>query len=155
MGHVTGAELSAAVSNAGGIGTIGAIGMSTEGLQAEIQRLKNMLIPGTSIAGTVPFGVDLLLPKVGGGARKTNKDYTGGQLNALVDMMIAERVPLFVCAVGVPPQWVVDKMHANGGCCCYLLLNLEYIFRFCCAVCVLVWGRGKYRIKTINTSLLD
>ena len=28
MGHVTGAELSAAVSNAGGIGTIGAIGMS-------------------------------------------------------------------------------------------------------------------------------
>ena len=114
MGHVTGAELSAAVSNAGGIGTIGAIGMSTNGLRAEIQRLKSMLLPGNSIAGTVPFGVDLLLPKVGGGARKTNKDYTGGQLNALVDMMIEEKVPLFVCAVGVPPQWVVDKMHANG-----------------------------------------
>ena len=31
MGHVTGAELAAAVSNAGGIGTIGAIGMSVDG----------------------------------------------------------------------------------------------------------------------------
>ena len=61
----------------------------------------------------MPFGVDLLLPQVGGNARKTNKDYTGGQLNALVDMMIEEKVPLFVCAVGVPPKWVVDKMHAN------------------------------------------
>jgi hypothetical protein len=37
-----------------------------------------MLIPGNSIAGTVPFGVDLLLPQVGGGGRKTNYDYTGG-----------------------------------------------------------------------------
>ena len=80
MGHVTGAELSAAVSNAGGIGTIGAIGMSPEGCRAEVQRLKKMLVPGDSIAGTVPFGLDLLLPQVGGNARKTNKDYTGGQL---------------------------------------------------------------------------
>ena len=40
MGHVTGAELSAAVSNAGGIGTIGAIGMSPEGCRAEVQRLR-------------------------------------------------------------------------------------------------------------------
>jgi len=39
-----------------------------------------MLLPGNSIAGTLPFGIDLLLPKVGGNARKTNKDYTGGQL---------------------------------------------------------------------------
>ena len=109
MGHVTGAELASAVSNAGGIGTIGAIGLSVDGLRAEIQRLKTMLHPSTPA-----FGVDLLLPQVGGKARKTNKDYTGGQLGALVDMMIEERVPLFVCAVGVPPKWVVDKLHANG-----------------------------------------
>lgn len=35
------------------------------------------------------FGVDLLLPQVGGSARKTNKDYTGGQLDQLVDVIIA------------------------------------------------------------------
>ena len=82
---MTGAELASAVSNAGGIGTIGAIGMSPEGLRAEIKKLVAMLEPGDSIAGTLPFGVDLLLPQVGGNARKTNKDYTGGQLEAVGD----------------------------------------------------------------------
>ena len=114
MGHVTGAELAAAVSNAGGIGTIGAIGMSPEGLRAECKKLRGMLEPGDAIGGTLPYGVDLLLPQVGGNARKTNKDYTGGQLEALVDVMIDEKVPLFVCAVGIPPVWVVEKLHANG-----------------------------------------
>ena len=42
------------------------------------------------------------------------QDYTGGQLGALVEVMLSERVPLFVCAVGVPPRWVCDKLHANG-----------------------------------------
>ena len=51
----------------------------------------------SSISDTLPWGVDLLLPQVGGNARKTNKDYTGGQLDALVDVMIEEKVPLFVC----------------------------------------------------------
>ena len=32
------------------------------------------------------FGVDLLLPQVGGSARKTNKDYTGGRLSELIDI---------------------------------------------------------------------
>uniref|UniRef100_A0A7S1WGJ3 Nitronate monooxygenase domain-containing protein n=1 Tax=Alexandrium catenella TaxID=2925 RepID=A0A7S1WGJ3_ALECA len=114
MGHVTGADLAAAVSNAGGIGTIGAIGLSPEGLRAEVKKLKSLLKPGDSIAGTLPFGVDLLLPKVGGNARKTNADYTGGKLGEHVEVMIEECVPLFVCAVGIPDKWIVDKMHAAG-----------------------------------------
>lgn len=28
--------------------------------------------------------------------------------------MVDEKVPLFVCAVGVPEKWVVDKLHAAG-----------------------------------------
>jgi NAD(P)H-dependent flavin oxidoreductase YrpB (nitropropane dioxygenase family) len=76
-----------------------------------------MLGDGSSICGKVPYGVDLLLPQVGGAnARKTNKDYTGGQLEAMVDVMIEEKVPLFVCAVGIPPKWVVEKLHAAGKC---------------------------------------
>lgn len=59
-----------------------------------------------------PFGVDLLLPQVGGGARKTNKDYTGGTLPQLIDIIIEEKAALFICAVGVPPKWAVDKLHA-------------------------------------------
>ena len=108
MAGVAGPHLVAAVSNAGGIGTLGAIGMSPEVLRNCIQQTRAMLHPGK------PMGVDLLLPKVGKGARATNKDYTDGQLEKLIDVLIEEKVELFVCAVGVPPKWVVDKLHANG-----------------------------------------
>lgn len=60
------------------------------------------------------FGVDLLLPKVGEGARKTNYDYTKGNLDALVDIVISSGAKLFVSAVGVPPVHVVDRLHAAG-----------------------------------------
>lgn len=45
-------------------------------------------------------GVDLLLPQVGGNARKTNKDYTDGQLPELIDVIIEGGAKLFVSAVG-------------------------------------------------------
>ena len=106
MAGVAGPDLVAAVSNAGGIGTIGAIGLSPDELRDCIRHTRTMT--------SKPIGVDLLLPKVGGNARKTNKDYTGGQLNGLVDVMVEEKIELFVCAVGLPPKWVVDKMHQNG-----------------------------------------
>jgi NAD(P)H-dependent flavin oxidoreductase YrpB (nitropropane dioxygenase family) len=58
-----------------------------------------------------PFGVDLLLPQVGGSARKTNYDYTRGQLDELIDVIIQSGTKLFVSAVGVPPKHVVDRLH--------------------------------------------
>jgi len=50
----------------------------------------------------------------GGSARKTNYDYTKGQLPELIDIIIEEGAKLFVSAVGVPPKWVVDKLHDHG-----------------------------------------
>jgi len=111
MGSVSGHELVAAVSNAGGIGSFGGVSMSPEALRKEIKFTKELLQPGK------PFGVDLLLPKVGGSARKTNKDYTGGALEQMIDIIIEEKVTLFVSAVGVPDKWVVDKLHAAGIVC--------------------------------------
>ena len=108
MAAVSGPELVAAVSNAGGIGTLGAIGMSPDVLRDCIKRTKHLLHEGK------PMGVDLLLPQVGKGARATNKDYTGGQLEALINVIIEERIDLFVCAVGVPPKWVVQRLHDEG-----------------------------------------
>ncbi|QRW26034.1 Nitronate monooxygenase [Rhizoctonia solani] len=61
-----------------------------------------------------PFGVDLALPQVGGSARKTNYDYTHGQLPELIDVIIEEKASLFVCAVGIPPKFAVDKLHKAG-----------------------------------------
>lgn len=108
MGSVSSHELVAAVSNAGGIGTFGGINMSPKAMKKEIAFCKELLKPGYK------FGVDLLLPAVGGDARKTNYDYTHGHLPELIDIIISEGAGLFVCAVGVPPRWAVDKLHGAG-----------------------------------------
>lgn len=39
---------------------------------------------------------------------------TKGSLNELIDVIIKSKASLFVCAVGVPPKAVVDKLHAAG-----------------------------------------
>jgi hypothetical protein len=72
-----------------------------------------MLKPG------MPFGIDLLLPKVGENARATNYDYTEGNLPQLIDIIVESGANLFVSAVGVPPKWVVEKMHKNGMVYCW------------------------------------
>jgi hypothetical protein len=59
-----------------------------------------------------PFGVDLLLPQVGGGARKTNSDYTEGKLPELIDIIIESGAKLFVSAVGVPPRYT--RTHSRS-----------------------------------------
>ena len=109
MSGVAHAELAAAVSNAGGMGIIGGLTFTPKMLKKEIKELKHLLD-----APDLPWGVDLALPKVGGGARKTNHDYTHGKLPELVDIIIEEGARLFVSAVGVPPRWLVEKMHAAG-----------------------------------------
>ena len=62
----------------------------------------------------LPFGVDLALPQIGGNARKTNHDYTGGKLDELIDITIDSGAKLFVSAVGVPPKRIIDKLHNAG-----------------------------------------
>ena len=109
MNVAAGPKLAAAVTNAGGIGVIGGVGYSPEMLRDQIAELKSYLVDKSA-----PFGVDLLLPQVGGSARATNYDYTKGKLNELIDIVIAEKAKLFVSAVGVPPKAVVDRLHAAG-----------------------------------------
>merc|ERR1712127_317310 len=109
MAGAAGPELAAAVTNAGGLGSIGGVGFTPQALRKTIKMLKDDLEDKNA-----PFGVDLLLPQVGGGARKTNKDYTGGNLPELIDIIIEEKAALFICAVGVPPKWAVDKLHNAG-----------------------------------------
>ncbi len=109
MNVAAGPELAAAVTNAGGLGVIGGVGYTPEFLKQQISTLKGFLNDKNA-----PFGVDLLLPAVGGSARKTNYDYTKGQLPDLIDIIIESKAKLFVSAVGIPPRWVVEKLHAAG-----------------------------------------
>ncbi|TPX38070.1 nitronate monooxygenase [Synchytrium microbalum] len=109
MNQAAGAELASAVSNAGGLGVVGGLSFTPETLKKEIEKLKAALIDKN-----LPFGIDLALPQVGGNARKTNHDYTHGKLPELIDVIINGGAKLFVSAVGVPPKWAVDKLHAAG-----------------------------------------
>lgn len=109
MNVAAGPKLAAAVTNAGGLGVIGGVNYTPDMLRDQIAELKSHLDDKSA-----PFGVDLLLPQVGGSARKTNYDYTKGKLNDLVDIVIEEKAKLFVSAVGVPPREVVEKLHKNG-----------------------------------------
>ncbi|KZT11437.1 2-nitropropane dioxygenase [Laetiporus sulphureus 93-53] len=109
MNVAAGPRLAAAVTNAGGIGVIGGIHYSPKVLQQAIDELKSYLEDKNA-----PFGVDLALPQIGGNARKTNYDYTKGHLPELIDIIIKNRASLFVCAIGVPPKDVVNKLHAAG-----------------------------------------
>lgn len=63
----SGPRLAAAVTNAGGLGVIGGLSLTPAQLKKQIDELKAGLKDKNG-----PFGIDLALPKVGGGARKTN-----------------------------------------------------------------------------------
>jgi hypothetical protein len=119
---IAGPELAAAVSNAGGIGTIGGVTLTPEELKDDLDLLKSKLNDPS-----LPFGVDLLLPQVGGGARETNHDYTEGRLPELVDTIISSGAKLFVSAVGVPPRWVVQKLHKAGVVCMNIVGSPKHV----------------------------
>ena len=109
MARTSSGPLAAAVSNAGGLGVIGGLGYNPDQLREIIHEIKKNLS-----SPDLPFGVDLALPQVGGSARKTNHDYTHGQLDQLIDVTIEEGARLFVSAVGVPPKHVIERLHKAG-----------------------------------------
>jgi NAD(P)H-dependent flavin oxidoreductase YrpB (nitropropane dioxygenase family) len=115
MARTSGGPLAAAVSNAGGIGCIGGLGYTPQQLRDIIHELKSHLN-----SPNLPFGVDLALPKIGDGARKTNHDYTEGRLDELITVTIEEGAKLFISAVGIPPPHVVERLHKAG----ILIMNM-------------------------------
>ena len=92
MGGVSYHELVAAVSNAGGIGTLGASTMSIAQLREEIALTKGLT--------SMPFGVDLLtaLPD---------------QVESGVQAIIEGGARIFVAGLGVPRE-VIELLHAKN-----------------------------------------
>jgi enoyl-[acyl-carrier protein] reductase II len=92
MGGVSYHRLVAAVSEAGGFGCLGAGTMRTDEMVDEIRQVK--------AATDKPFGVDLLtaLP---------------AEMLANVQHVVAESVPVFVAALGVPRE-VIQLCHDNN-----------------------------------------
>ncbi len=93
MGGVAMAELTAAVSNAGGLGVIGGAMLTADGLREEIRKVKDMT--------DKPFAVDLLLAEGMPGLAE--------QIEAVYD----EGVPVFASGLGNPAPYMAE-MHRRG-----------------------------------------
>tara|TARA_B100000795_G_C22750584_1_gene419248 strand:- start:215 stop:1306 length:1092 start_codon:yes stop_codon:yes gene_type:complete len=137
MNGVAGPELAAAVTNAGGLGVIGGVGYTPKFLRETIDDLKEDLNDPNA-----PFGIDLLLPQVGGSARKTNYDYTGGKLPELIDIICTSGCSVFVSAVGVPPRWAVDKLHAANILCMNMIGSTRHVAKALAAGMDIVCAQG-------------
>ena len=92
MGGVSYHALVAAVSEAGGIGTLGASTMSAEELPDEMAKVR--------ASTTKPFGVDLLTAMP-------------GQVERGIQSVIEGGASIFVAGLGVPRE-VIDLLHANN-----------------------------------------
>jgi enoyl-[acyl-carrier protein] reductase II len=93
MGGVSFAELCAAVSNAGGFGTLGMAGRSPDFIKEEMKKVRGLT--------DKPFGVDLLaaVPE---------------SLERTADVIIEGGAKAFISGLGVPPPHLVKKFHDAG-----------------------------------------
>src|ERR1700742_997820 len=93
MGGVSYAVLAAAVSNAGGFGTLGMAGRSPDEIKTEIKKVRDLT--------DKPFGVDLLaaVPE---------------SLERTADLIIEGGAKAFISGLGVPPPHLVKKFHDAG-----------------------------------------
>lgn len=93
MGGVSYAELCAAVSNAGGLGTLGMAGRTHHEIREEIKKTRDLT--------DKPFGVDLLaaIPE---------------SLERSADIIIEGGAKAFISGLGVPPPNLVKRFHQAG-----------------------------------------
>ena len=104
MGWVARADLAAAVSEAGGLGVVGAGStMDGEQLRAEIRRVRELT--------DRPFGVDILFATVRVEGERVAR-YTD-TVQGMVETVLEERVPVLVSGLGSPAA-VVPAAHERS-----------------------------------------
>jgi enoyl-[acyl-carrier protein] reductase II len=104
MGYIARAELAAAVSNAGGLGVVGSTGdLTPDELRAEVRAVK-------ALTGR-PFAVNLLFPTYD---ESPEGRALAAELQAKVEVLLAEEVPILGAGLGVPEKPVLDACHKAG-----------------------------------------
>lgn len=101
MGRETRAELVAAVSEAGGLGNIGAGSWPVDWVREQIRRTRDLT--------TKPFAVNLLLPFVG---------------EEQVELLLEERVPVVSTSWGDPAPYV-ERSHEAGALVMHMVQTVE------------------------------
>jgi enoyl-[acyl-carrier protein] reductase II len=120
MGGVAYAEVCAAVSQAGGFGTLGMAGVPPERIREQMREVRRRT--------DRPFGVDLLaaLP---------------ADMEAAIDVIIAEGATAFVAGLGVPES-VIERCHAAGVLVMSLCGKVSHARRAQAAGCDAVVAQG-------------
>ena len=104
MGWVARAELAAAVSEAGGLGVIGAGStLNKEGLLAEINGVRERT--------DKPFGVDILFATIRAEGAEVAQ-YTDA-VQGMIEVVLEENVPVLISGLG-SPKAVVPEAHERG-----------------------------------------
>jgi len=140
MGFVSGPALTAAVSNAGGLGVLGAASLTPDELREMIKRTKDLTdkpfgvdvpmppqleeidsnsteeslragFPPEAVAFANKFGEELGVPKVRGKAGL--QVFSIDFTRECFKISLEEHIPVFVSAVG-NPSWAVPEAHAHG-----------------------------------------
>lgn len=136
MGGVAGPELAAAVSNAGGLGVLAALRLEPDQLRSGIGRMRELT--------DRPFGVNIWLhddvrrppdpkfisddvvrgaqsvfnefrPRFGLEPRLGRPPAAADLVDAALDVMVEEQIPVFCAAIGVPEAELVSRFQAYGG----------------------------------------
>ncbi len=108
MGTVSSSDLVAAVSEAGGLGVLGAAFWSPGQLRDEVQRVRSLT--------SRPFGVDLLLAEGAPG------------VDEAMQVIFDEKVPVFVSGLGSPGP-MVEEMHRRGMRVLAMIGNVKQALR--------------------------
>jgi nitronate monooxygenase len=135
MGGVAGTELAAAVSRAGGLGVLAALRLRPDQVRSAIREIRDMTAK--------PFGVNIgrhddvrappdpaqvpddiihgsqtvlneFRPRFELPATLARPDAGADLVNAALDVMIEERIPVFSAAIGVPDALLVQRFHEVG-----------------------------------------
>jgi enoyl-[acyl-carrier protein] reductase II len=105
MGYVARAELAAAVSEAGGLGVIGAASLSPDGLRREIHKVRALT--------ERPFAVDILFATVGRPAGDEATTKFTRDVEAQIEIVFEEQVPVLASGLGDPAA-IVPAAHDLG-----------------------------------------
>ncbi len=105
MGFIARSELAAAVSNAGGLGVIGAAFLTLDQLREEICKAKDMT--------DKPFGVDILFATYGRPSSDPRVEEFTDEVRKQIDIVFEARVPVLASGLGNPAP-VVPQAHELG-----------------------------------------
>eukprot|EP01084_Bolivina_argentea_P164659 286245_1 len=154
MGKVSSPKLAAAVCNAGGCGVLGAGGVSARILKLQIKAFKSQLKDPT-----LPFGVDFLFPKksIFGVPWNHENPKFRKELDKRITVLIESNCKMLCCAVGIPPSFVIDRLHKNNILYMAMVGHPKHVKYALDAGCDIICANGAEcggHCGTIPTSLL-